>query len=410
MGAIEHRLGVTKSVFKPAQKSVEKLRLPISSAPNALYGIDDVTACLIRMSGRESYAGVTADEAREGEADRMRDGADGMRIPTAQWMLGKLREVPDEDAEQRCRDMLRCSVRRARTVGMLRGPVTIAFDATLSEYYGKEVEDYDLFVRSRSKNGTTRFLGHLAAQGIGPKSKVFLSARHLQPGADVPCLVGQMIDDIRRYGVAVVLALFDRGFYSVGVMKDLDSRSIYFLMPAVKREPIKKIIRDHAAAVEAGAKAEAVVDYTVRGKDGEFTHRLAILPRKGYTGSDPVEAYVVFATNLSKRAVLARIASLSREYKERWEIETGFRCVKATMGKTRSKSVPIRLILVFFAMLLYNFWIVVKFTESDGGDAALWALCIKEAEFLRALLVLIRPSLCPDTRKLPAAEPGKGGG
>ena len=92
LGAIEHRLGVTKSVFKPAQKSVEKLRLPISSAPNALYGIDDVTACLIRMSGRESYAGVTADEAREGEADRMRDGADGMRIPTAQWMLGKLRE------------------------------------------------------------------------------------------------------------------------------------------------------------------------------------------------------------------------------------------------------------------------------------------------------------------------------
>lgn len=138
--------------------------------------------------------------------------------------------------------------------------MTVAFDATLSEYYSAEAEDYDLFVRSRSKNGTTRFLGHLAAQGIGPKSKVFLGARHLQPGADVPGLVGQMIDDIRRYEVAIVLVLFDRGFYSVGVMKDLDSRSIYFLMPAVKREPIKKIIRDHAAAVEAGAKAEAVVD------------------------------------------------------------------------------------------------------------------------------------------------------
>ena len=65
------------------------------------------------------------------------------------------------------------------------------------------------------------------------------------------------------------------------------------------------------------------------------------------------------------------------------------------------------LIAGFFAMMLYNFWIIAKFTESGGGDPALWALCIKEAEFLRALLVLIRPGL---TRRLPAAEPGKDGG
>ena len=61
-------------------------------------------------------------------------------------------------------------------------------------------------------------------------------------------------------------------------------------------------------------------------------------------------------------------------------------------------------------MMLYNFWIIAKFTESGGGDPALWALCIKEAEFLRAFLMLIRPRLCPDTKKIPAAEPGKGGG
>ena len=100
-------------------------------------------------------------------------------------------------------------------------------------------------------------------------------------------------------------------------MKELDRRRLRFLMPAVKREPIKRIIREHAAAVKAGGDAEAVVEYTVRGKDGEFTHRLAILPRKGYAGSDPVEAYVVFATNMDRGAVLGRIAMLSEEYRER---------------------------------------------------------------------------------------------
>ena len=239
---------------------------------------------------------------------------------------------------------------------------------------------------------------------------MFLGARHLKPGADIAGLIDQMLGDIRRLGISPALALLDRGFYSVAVMKELDRRRLRFLMPAVKREPIKKIIREHAAAVEAGGDAEAVVEYTVHGKDGEFTHRLAILPRKGYAGSDPVEAYVVFATNMDKGAVLGRIAMLSEEYRERWEIETGFRCVKAATGKTRSRSVAVRLIAVFFAMMLYNFWIIAKFTESCGGNPALWALCIKEAEFLRALLVLIRPGLCPDTKRLPAAEPGKGGG
>ena len=210
-GAIEHRRGVTKSVFKPAHKAVEKLGLAISGAPNALYGLSDIISCMIRMSHMESYAGVASDTARENEGERMRDGGEGKRIPTPQWTLGKLREVANEDAEPRCMDMLRCSVRRARTVGMLRGPVTIAFDVTLSEYYGKDIEDYDLIMRSRSKNGTNDFLGHLAVQGIGPASKVFLGARHLKPGADVAGLIDQMIGDIRRLGIRPALALLDRG-------------------------------------------------------------------------------------------------------------------------------------------------------------------------------------------------------
>ena len=114
------------------------------------------------------------------------DGAEGKRIPTPQWTLGRPRELANEDAEPRCMYMLRCSIKRAKTVGMLGGPVTIAFDAILSEYYGKDIDDYDLIVRSRSKNGTSDFLGHLAVQGIGPASKVFLGARHLKPGADMP--------------------------------------------------------------------------------------------------------------------------------------------------------------------------------------------------------------------------------
>ena len=56
--------------------------------------------------------------------------------------------------------------------------------------------------------------------------------------------------------------------------------------------------------------------YTVHGKDGGLAHGLAtILPRKGYAGSDPVEAYVVFAANMDKGAGLSRIAMLPEEHR-----------------------------------------------------------------------------------------------
>ena len=93
---------------------------------------------------------------------------------------------------------------------MLGSLVTIAFDAILSEYYGKDIEDCDLVMRSRGKNGTNDFLGRLAAQGIGPASKAFLGARHLKPGAAAG-LIDQMIGDIRRLGISPALALPGRG-------------------------------------------------------------------------------------------------------------------------------------------------------------------------------------------------------
>ena len=133
-----------------------------------------------------------------------------------------------------------------------------------------------------------------------------------------------MIGDIRRIGIRVALVLPGRGSapYRYEGARPPEPA---FSHAGRQGEPIKRIIREHAADVEAGGDAKAVVEYTARGKDGAFAHRLAILPRKGYARSDPVEAYVVFATNMDRGAVLGRIAMLFEEYRERWEIETGSR-------------------------------------------------------------------------------------
>ena len=120
-----------------------------------------------------------------------------------------------------------------------------------------------------------------------------------------------------------------------------------------------------------------------------------------------MEACAVFAASMDNGAALGRMAMLSGEYRERWEMGRG-PGAKAATGKARSLPVSARLIASFFAMPLYIFWIIAKPTESAAGTPP-WAPCIREAEFLRALLVPIRPGPCPDTGRIPAAEPGKGG-
>ena len=360
---------------------------------------------------------------RGGTASNHR-AADRARIPTPQWALGKIRDTGDEKAESRCRNMVRDSVRAARDAGMLRGGIVVAIDSNLQEYYGntkggEDGEDTDtvpMTVRSRSKNGTNDFVGHVVMQGIGPQAKVFLGARHLEPGSSVPDLVGSLLRELPRMGINATMVLVDRGHFSVRNMQVLDAAGHRFIMPAVKNKKIKGVIREHA-----DGKGPKVVDYIVRSKEhGEFTFRLIICKKAGYEGSDPVEGHVVFATNMTRRTCLkysvvkkslqsdswsdskdvefvSRIVAwnslypeifcknfltilyfdmIPDEYKARWEIETGFRCAEEVRGMTRSRSLAVRLALFCFSLLFYNAWTISRFLETNGGDPGLWPRCI----------------------------------
>ena len=212
----------------------------------------------------------------------MRDGAEGKRIPAARRAPGKLREVASRNAGPRRMGMLRCGARRARTAGMLGGPATTASGAILPGYYGKDIEYCDPVVRPRGRNGANGLLGRLAARGLGPAGKVFPGACRLKPGAGAAGLAGRpagrpagrMIGDIRRLGQGR-----RRPCPAAGLPRSSHEepgrRRLRFLMLAAKREPIKRITREHAAAVEAGGDAEAVAGCAARGKDGGLAHRPA---------------------------------------------------------------------------------------------------------------------------------------
>lgn len=399
MGEIARQDEISEPGFKVMRRAFGRLGVKYSGAQNALYNRDDHMGVLAGMSNGKCYAQVSVDRARRVEKNHR--AVDRARIPTPQWALGKIRDTGDEKAESRCRNMVRDSVRAARDAGMLRGGIVVAIDSNLQEYYGntkggEDREDTDtvpMTVRSRSKNGTNDFVGHVVMQGIGPQAKVFLGARHLKPGSSVPDLVGSLLRELPRMGINATMVLVDRGHFSVRNMQVLDDAGHRFIMPAVKNKKIKGIIRDHA-----DGKGPKVVDYIVRSKEhGEFKFRLIICKKAGYEGSDPVEGHVVFATNMTRRTCLKYFDMIPDEYKARWEIETGFRCAEEVRGMTRSRSLAVRLALFYFSLLFYNAWTISRFLETNEGDPGLWPRCITLEQFSSAIVSLFRPLLCPDT-------------
>ena len=399
LGEIARQDEISEPGFKAMLRGFRRLGVKYSGAGNALYDENDHMRVLAGMSSGSCYAQVSVDRARRAEKEHRKE--DRARIPSPQWALGKIRETGDKGAESRCRNMVRDSVRAAKAAGMLRGRIVVAIDSNLDEYYGDTKggdgdgdEDSDtvpMTVRSRSKNGTNDFVGHICMQGIGSQAKVFLGGRHLKPGARVPDMVESLLREIPRLRLSVLLALLDRGHFSVRNMQVLDHAGHWFLMPAIKTSRIKDAIREHA-----GRKGPVVVDYTLRSKeDGEFKFRLIICKKAGYTGSDPVEGHVVFATNMTRHICLKYFDMIPDEYKARWEIETGFRCVEEAQGMTRSQYLVVRLALFFFALLFYNVWTISRFLETDGGDPGLWPQCITLEQFSSSVMSLLRPFLCP---------------
>ena len=110
---------------------------------------------------------------------------------------------------------------------------------------------------------------------------------------------------------------------------------------------------------------------------------------------------------MDKGAALGRMAMLSEEYRERREMETG----SGRQGGSGQGAQPAGFGAAHSGLLCHDAVHLLDHRKAQSRAAGTLprAPCIREAEFLRAPLALIRPGQRPDTGRIPAAEPGKGG-
>ena len=144
----------------------------------------------------------------------------------------------------------------------------------------------------------------------------------------------------------------------------LDARDVTWLMPAVKNKAVKKAIFEF----ERGGGAVSIHSIRSGRISAEFT--LIIRPavdendaRETATGTAKGEsesAYHAFATNVPPGVVAADPDRFVETYRRRWGIETAYRCYEQVRSRTTSRNESVRLLLLFFPMLLYNARILAR--------------------------------------------------
>lgn len=182
--------------------------------------------------------------------------------------------------------------------------IVLLFDETYEPYYGHDKSNQYIhgYRPVRGCKGCYKFL---CCQALLPDgTKIFVDAVPLHVFYDNAYEVGKILKFVKSTNVKILFCLFDRGYYSSEIIRELRENKVEYLMLVPKSIGIKKVLEENPENVFMKK------GYMVNGKAS--TDIIVIRDEKfDWT----------FATNLRFHNLINAI----RTYKIRWNIETGFR-------------------------------------------------------------------------------------
>jgi len=221
-----------------------------------------------------------------------------------------------------------------RALGALSKPLTLAIDWHDEMYYGDP--------RAQGVVGTTPKDGSHHAYRFATAS-VLVDGERLTLAA-VPMLdkrvlgyVAMLLLKVFEMGLRVELLLLDRGYYSIDLIRWLDSMRIKYIMQIPK----------HNRRIGEGEDRTYTTGSPGRGEDEQAAFRLVTMKEKG--------KLLIFATNT--RIKPERIRAL---FRRRWGIETSYRILGRFLARTTSKLYKVRKLYFYLAILLYNLWVLLN--------------------------------------------------
>ena len=227
-----------------------------------------------------------------------------------------------------------------RETGMLRKPLIVAMDWHDEMYYGDSGTEG--ITGTRNSRGTNYAYEYVTAS-IVVKGMRFVIA--VEPVSDriILGMVSGLLEIVRSVGIGIGMLLMDGGFFSIDAINYLIRAGVPFIMHAPK-------LRNACGPNETD---ELYTTRSHRRRRGEqATFRMVSVHGKDRGGKTVL---YVFATDTSLPP-----ASILRYFRKRWGIETGYRMIRKFLAKTTSRRYSARLLYFYFAILLYNLWVLLN--------------------------------------------------
>ena len=369
---------------------LSNLKLQFSDRHNSLYGYGDFLARLFDMCRHGQYA-ETAYNSRF-----IKDAKNQCkRIPCGTWMLGVIKQVRYDYMLTRCLKMADRTVMRMKRHGMLRMPVDVAIDKHTIPRYDKTYNMLNI-ITSKSRNGTYHFNCLATINCTVECSRALLGAVLVRREDSLPDTVSKLIDGCTEKGIRIGVLTVDREFFSTGVIDILKSKNIQFLMPATQTKGVKKAIDEFEAGKRDAVSRHVLTSSGADKRREEFT--LIILEREDRKGRKIIHA---FATSISvdvvcgfERGEMTGAEAFVEQYRARWSIETGYRCMESIRPRTTGREESVRVLLLFAPIILFNAWILASHLL-QGADAGKAKTKMTINMVLESFMLLVRKKMCP---------------
>jgi hypothetical protein len=328
-----------------------RVSIPVSDRYNSVYGQEDVHHALMLLSIENRYA--------ESGMARLAMEASSTRVPSGSWVRDTVSKLSEQDVTTKTEMALDSTLRELKRYGgLFSEPVVCAVDKHQIPRYDQRLEPF--ITRGKKKAGTTRFETYATLQCVEEGRRAQITCTHFRALDDNAETVVGLLEEARLHEVDISLLLLDREFFSASVMAELNRLGQRFLMPCTLTRGVKEAIREHARGDRRRVSACALTPSQSSGREAaRFT--LVILPRKGREDEkDPLKRFIAFATSIPRRFVMWNVRRLPEDYRRRWGIETGYSNVEGFRAKTTSRSHSLRLLYFFYALVLYNAWLLAN--------------------------------------------------
>jgi len=243
-------------------------------------------------------------------------------------------------------------------------------DNTKYPYYGSMKTNTEI---GSTKLPGTKYCRMIQGHSIyGAKLHLFTYFGTIRKGTYRAAPIFGELNWLRWLGYKISYALVDREFYRVGLVRVFKRMQIPFLMPSKKfqhiRDEMKEFIRN---------KRDLVDNYLFTQGSNQYPNQmsarisLAFVGHGNNSADDVKEKYYSSTMSLDKAVdelagffttikLWTNLKSfcrfLSRLYKLRWNIETGFRCLNSMHENFRNRSSEKQLAQIYVKALIYNNW------------------------------------------------------